>query len=96
MIRDIEQLYRHDYGRKQGVFESNERPVKIPAKDAKELGIFDASEDDIEGTFDKLWSNHQMIFILIVEGKHWLVNTEGYDYCRYIVPCVIVEDDQQV
>lgn len=94
MIRDIEHLYRHDFGRKRGFFNSTDRPIKVPKEDAEELGIYDAKEHNIEGTFDELWENAPLVFILNVDGKPWLVNTEGYEYCRYIVPCEIVNDQQ--
>lgn len=74
---------RHDYGRKCSEF--SDAPVVIVRESdlaglqrftAEEIGVVDSPFDDI--------SNMPLVFILEFEGDEYVVNTEGFNYCRYI------------
>lgn len=89
------QAYRHNIGRKCSSFEEAEDDthVTISADDAAVLGIYDAdrmgitdpSADDLPRVL-----TDRMVFILKRGAKHYLINTEGYYYCRYTALCTIV------
>ena len=87
--------YRHSRGRKSDQFSEvdHEAALPISAADAAVLGVVDAASIGVQDPFDDLPSDlaRQMVFIIKVGEKHYLVNTEGYDYCRYIMPCVIAD-----
>lgn len=85
--------YRHYFGRKCGSFKEADEVTRVtlPANEAAILGIFDADELGVADPFDdipKALSN-QMVFILKRGEKHYLINTEGFSYCRYTAPCTI-------
>jgi DNA-directed RNA polymerase subunit L len=72
----------------------DEAALPISAADAAVMGVVDAASIDVHDPFDTLPSDlaRQMVFIIKVGEKHYLVNTEGYDYCRYIMPCVVADN----
>ena len=37
----------------------------------------------------RLPPNHDTVFILLVNQRAYLVNSEGFDYCKFVTPCVI-------
>lgn len=104
-IRPIDKKYRNsDFYRKPGSFKEVDEeykgtdPIRIPVCDASVLGIFDAYFLNINDPFDEIEPYDEddmvmkvpMIFILrLDDGKTYLVNTEGYNYCRYVMPCVV-------
>ena len=97
-IRPIDSKYRyHNFFRKPTSFsevtETNIPAVNIPVHLAQELGMFTTEELGIEGTFDSFKIATPMVFIVSVNGKQYLINTEGYNYCRYVLPCVIVNEE---
>lgn len=87
--------YRHSRGRKCDRFTEVDGAAALPisAADVAVLGVVDAASIGVQTPFDNLPSDlaRQMVFIIKVGENHYLVNTEGYDYCRYIMPCVVAD-----
>ena len=87
--------YRHSRGCKRNQFSDVDDAAALPisAADAAAIGVVDATTISVHDPFDTLPGHlaQQMVFIIKVGEKHYLVNTEGYDYCRYIMPCVIAD-----
>lgn len=84
---------RHDYGRKCTEWHQTTDTVTIPSALAQMLGCYiiphgSGPLDDLPPEFA------QGIFIAfnMPTGELFLVNTEGYDYCRYIARLVIEDD----
>ena len=84
---------RHNFGRKLGEFsEANGGPViKLSADLVYRLGVLDLFPDDEPSPFDQLPDQFaDSVFVArFPGGKMYLVNTEGYSYCRYITPCTV-------
>ena len=83
-------LVRHDYGRKCTEWHQAEDEVTIPTALADLLGCYvippgNGPMDDLHPDF----AGGIFTAILIETGELFLVNTEGYDYCRYIARCVV-------
>lgn len=87
-------LLRHDYGRKcfswddVDIFKDDpdfeDEVVRVPSYLADRLGTFKVPEG--QSPMDSLPNEFSdSIFIAeLVDGRKFLVNTEGFDYCRYI------------
>ena len=91
MVTLIEEKYRHWFGRKLDSWEEANcgRYVIIDTKDLKQLVTYDSKQEKLEDPFSDLPRNHPMVF-LVKNGKRlYLVNTEGYDYSRYVVPAIV-------
>lgn len=76
--------------RKTFNWKSTNFPVVLTAGEARAIGVYEFSEessplDDFDQSFE------EDIFITKVGDSFFLVNTEGYNYARYFVQCVIVE-----
>lgn len=72
---------RHDFGRKLDTFRDATKTVSIASNVYARLDHL-AVEDD---PFDELPERFvNSIFIAELNGKEYLVNTEGFSYCRYI------------
>lgn len=84
-------LVRHDFGRKCGEFSEADHypPVAVPAELVTRLGVMEMEEGD--DPFMELPDRFaDSIFIArFPNDKLYLVNTEGFSYCRYIVPCTV-------
>jgi hypothetical protein len=92
MDRSIANRYRHDYNRKSDSFEEIDGPELIVAQqDADAMGVYDADALGVEDPFDDIPERlgDQMVFILKFNDVLYLVNTEGYSYCRYVAKCKI-------
>ena len=92
MLPPIQQKYAHGQGRKCGSFSDvdNDPVIKINKADLGHLEVHAASEIGVETPFDDLSSNMPQVFILLHGGQNYLVNTEGFSYCRYIARCKVV------
>ena len=86
-------MYRHSRNRKRTQFSDCDldTPIFVAPDDAEDLGVHNATDMGVVTPFDEVSDAlaHQMVFIIKVGEKLYLVNTEGYNYCRYITPCVI-------
>jgi hypothetical protein len=60
---------------------------------ATDLGIFTAAQLGINNPLEDISNSIivPMVFVLDVDGQMYIVNTEGYNWCRYITPCIIVD-----
>lgn len=86
-------VVRHSSGRKCGDWSEadSEEPILMGIEFAEKLGIFDVSP--ASSPFDQLPEKFAGgIFVARIRGtnKMYVVNTEGYNYCRYVAPCKIV------
>lgn len=79
-------LLRHEYGRKCYSWDDleDDEVVRIPSYLAELLGTFEVPEGQSPmETLPNEFSDS--IFIAeLIDGRKFLVNTEGFDYCRYI------------
>ena len=84
--------YRHDYGRKVGDWDDVAKcgTVKIPKAHAKLLTKYDRKVHAIDDTFSSLPTGAPMVFLLKDGKRTFLVNTEGFNYCRYAVLAKVV------
>lgn len=94
-FEQLVQEYRHGNGRKCGSFAEvdNDETMVLPFSEAHRLGVYGAEELGVVEPFSDLPKRlaDQLVFVLLFNDKHYLVNTEGFAYCRYIMPCVIGE-----
>ena len=83
---------RHGFGRKLSAFEHAARTVKITAAEEAELPEIEVAAD--QDPFDVYVPDHirdGCVFIAItVDGSRYLVNCEGFDYCRYVARLEVV------
>lgn len=79
----------HDYGRKRDSWESN-GTVVLKASEAEELDIY-VVPDGVVPMCELPEAYQDSIFIAQVGKRRFLVNTEGYSYCRYIAKLRIVK-----
>ena len=93
-MNEIINKYRHDCNRKSTTIEEvDDTVIVVPKQDAEVMGIYKAeslgltAEDPFGDLPDRL--ANQMVFILEVDGVLYLINTEGYSYCRYVAKCEI-------
>lgn len=93
ITEDEYRLIRHDQGRKVGSFADvqNDEKIEITADLMNRLGVLDMSETD-DPNDDLPEEYADSVFVArLPDGKLFLVNTEGYNYCRYVAPCVIAD-----
>lgn len=84
LSKDEWDTVRHDYGRKRNEWEDANDVMIISQSLANKLTTFEL--DPSSSPFDDLPPGASGgIFIAKVGNKNYLVNTEGYDYARYIV-----------
>ena len=93
-FRDIELKYRdYNFVRKPLSFEESKEmrpePQMVPLDDAKQLGVYSAEQLEVYGPFDDIIGKVPLIFVLTYENDTYLVNTEGHNYCRYVLPCKV-------
>jgi hypothetical protein len=84
--------YRHDYNRKSSSFEDIDGPeIVVTQQDADAMGIYDADAIGVEDPFDDIPERlgDQAVFILRFKDALYLINTEGFSYCRYVAKCKI-------
>ena len=95
--REIDKLYRYklDYTRKPLSFEEVDQDwinrVPVSTKDANELGVYYAEDLEIERPMDTFAIPTPLVFVINYDDKTYIVNTEGFNYCRYVAPCDIVD-----
>lgn len=80
-----------DFFRKPSSFEELDNlPVEyITQEEVDSLEIADATELGIENPFCAHNMGNFMLFILNYNDQMYLVNSEGHDYCRYVVAVAI-------
>lgn len=65
-------------------------PFRIKIEKLKDLIVFDAKMIGIRTPFCSISDKMPQYFILTKAGKKYLVKTEGYDYCRYVLQIKII------
>lgn len=86
---ELWQKVRHDYGRKQDRWTSN-GTVTLKASEAELLQTYTVPKG--ASPFEELPAEFaDSIFIAQVGKSRFLVNTEGYSYCRYVAKLRIVQ-----
>lgn len=74
--------YRHGFGRKLAAFSEADKTVqvvdKLPSFSSDELGVRRPCDSFRSGVL------LPQCFLLTHAGVMYLINTEGYDYCRYV------------
>jgi hypothetical protein len=93
-IDDVQAHYRHSYGRKLSdwsLVDEQEAVVEISWDDARQLTSLDRHVHAIDNPFSDLPTDTPMIFLLKDGDRTYLINTEGYNYCRYAVKAKIVD-----
>jgi len=68
---------------KQIEFLMNEIVEQLPTFIAEEMKI--NNPIDFHDTSCFFWGNTPQYFIVVKDGKRYLANTEGFNYCRYLL-----------
>lgn len=89
--QEVVQQHRHTRGRKSSTFSevAGETPMVISQEDADILGVYELLH--VSTPFSDLPKElaDRIVFVLNHEGALYLINTEGFNYCRYVAPCTI-------
>lgn len=82
---------RHDYGRKLGNYEDADETVQLTEAEVAKLPIVVIPES--HGTFDDLPAHVRGLICIVDRGDAnlYLVNTEGFDYARYVAILEVVK-----
>jgi hypothetical protein len=96
MPTDIEEKYGHQCGRKLDRFGYADRfdPIVVDRADVDQLEQYSSTDLGIRTPMDELSfpdDNKPVVFLITHRGRMYMVNTEEYDYCRYVLPVVIKE-----
>ena len=90
----FEALYRHHHGAHLPDFAAADAlGVRYRVNLYHGLAVVPAAAHGIRSPLDPRLppGGHDTVFVLARPGgRHYLVNTEGHDYCRFVVPCDVV------
>ncbi len=85
--KDLFDKVRHSSGRKLEDFDEARQTVTLLASEAAQLDV-----TEVEDIWDDLPDKYaDSIFIAAVGERRFLVNTEGFSYCRYVAKLRVVE-----
>lgn len=101
--QDFEDRYRHYLGRHLSTFSAADDTLDAwPVNLAHGLSVLPAAMFGIRHPSDRrLPPWHDTVFVLLFNHGNeaerlYLVNTEGFAYCKYIVPCFLSSEDHIV
>lgn len=83
-------LIRHNCGRRVGSWDDVDESIELSSALVKKLPVLHTDKEPMDNLPPE-FSNS--IFIAILNGDQFLVNTEGYNYCRYIARLVEVNTE---
>jgi hypothetical protein len=95
----VQAKYRHHQGKNVDSFESldGESPISVSTNDVAlytgqngKLRMIHADQHGIYSPQQTIQSFDDLVFILRYKRKHYVVNTEGFEYSRYCWPCELV------
>lgn len=98
LTEDEYNLVRHDYGRKCCDWDEADGQIEMTQELIDKLGVLDMKDDvgNVYGPMDELPEQFAGgVFVATVGNKRYLVNTEGFSYCRYIANVTVVEGDSR-